>query len=321
MKMEDRMRYFAGLMSHPRRVLISLGVLGLLSLGAGCSKSSEPAPVEAELAAVESPLLDHTHNEMVILDGPKAVERAFADGSANYVQETPFRQVGFFYSSRTLGIYTHEPLSWRVRYTDGKWSDWTPVEVTWQEDDLHVGRAILAHEALELELGGAAGLQAANIEFFEEVVASTGTLTRDLPFEKAVETREAADLASGVEPLAGGDFHTVTQKIAPRSLVIPRSDWGARSTSCRTTHNPYRMAIHHTVAPATDGGDAARAMRGMQAYHIDTQGWCDIGYHFVVSQSAKIYQGRANETLMGAHVGNDNSGNVGICLIGNFQPG
>src|SRR5690554_982615 len=319
--MEDQIRHQYLPLSHPGRVLRALCMLGCLSLVAGCSKASEPAPVEAELALVESPMLDHTHNEVVILDGPKAVEQAFASGHASFVQETPFRQVGFFYSSRALGIYAHEPLSWRVRYTDGKWSGWAPVEVTWQEEDLHVGRAILAHEALELELRGAAGLQAANVEFFAEVVANTGTLTRDLPFEKAVETREAADLFSGVEPLAGGDFHTVTQKIAPRSLVIPRSDWGARSTSCRTTHNPYRMAIHHTVAPATDGGDAARAMRGMQAYHIDTQGWCDIGYHFVVSQSAKIYQGRANETLMGAHVGNDNSGNVGICLIGNFQPG
>lgn len=319
--MDDQMRYPYLPLSASRRVLSALCILGLLSVAAGCSKAGEPVPAEAELALEESPTLDHTHNAVVVLDGPKAVEQAFAAGHANFVQEQPFRQVGFFYRSDHFGAYVDDALSWRVRYTDGKWSDWAPVEVTWQEEDLHVGRAILGHEALELELRAAPGLQSASVEFFAEVVANTGTLTRDLPFEKAVEYRADTDLSAGVPGVPGGDFETVTQKVAPRSLVIPRSEWGARSTNCRSTHSPYRMAIHHTYSPATDGGDAARAMRGMQAYHIDTQGWCDIGYHFVVSQSAKIYQGRANETLLGAHVGNDNTGNVGICLIGNFQPG
>ena len=59
-------------------------------------------------------------------------------------------------------------------------------------------------------------------------------------------------------------------------------------------------------------------MRQMQNYHMDTLGWPDIGYHFCVGQDGRVYQARP-EHLIGAHVGNHNTGNIGIALIGNFQ--
>ncbi|MFB6264344.1 MAG: peptidoglycan recognition family protein [Bradymonadaceae bacterium] len=79
------------------------------------------------------------------------------------------------------------------------------------------------------------------------------------------------------------------------------------------------MTVHHTAVPADDGGNAARRMRQMQAFHIDNRGWCDIGYHFVVSKSGKIFRGRKTEQRTGAHVGGENHGNVGTALIGNFD--
>jgi MYXO-CTERM domain-containing protein len=268
----------------------------------GCSKASEPAPSESELGEQEAVQLDHEHPELVVLNSPAAVTDAFDAGTARYVRNQPFRQVGFSFSADV-----REHLESRVRFTDGHWSQWAPVEVTWQEGELHVGRVILDAEAIELELRGAAGLESAKIEFFEDVVARTEGLTSDLPlFERQQD----------------GDFVTARQGLAPSSLVISRSGWGSRNTGrCGSSHNPYRMAIHHTYAPATDGGDPAARMRQMQAYHIDTNGWCDIGYHFVVSQSGKIYQGRSTEERTGAHVGGQNTGNIGICFIGNFQPG
>lgn len=295
-----------------------VGALGFTL--AGCSNSSAPEFSEAELSAAESPVLDHVHNELILLENSAAVAQAFQKaGVAHYQQETPFQQVGLFYRAQS-----GEALQWRVRFTDGKWGAWAAVEVTWQEDDLHVGRVILEREAMELELRGATGMRWAQVEFFDKVVARRdGVLARDLPFAKPEEDRLIVDSEVLAEHVDLGDFATTRQKVAPRSLVIPRSEWGARSPGkiCGSVVAPYRMAIHHTYSPATDGADAASAMRGMQAYHMDTQGWCDIGYHFVVSQAGKVYQGRSDERRPGAHVGNQNSGNVGICLIGNFQPG
>jgi Synergist-CTERM protein sorting domain-containing protein len=171
------------------------------------------------------------------------------------------------------------------------------VELTWSEDRLHVGRVVLPRPAVSIELRGGAGLDVARVELYPERRAGDGPLARDLP------------------------FGTRRQALAPRDLVIPRAEWGARDPGrvCGDVVSPYRMSIHHTASPADDGGDPAARMRQIQAYHIDSNGWCDIGYHFVVSQSGLVFQGRSDERRPGAHVGNQNSGNVGICLIGNFQ--
>ena len=79
------------------------------------------------------------------------------------------------------------------------------------------------------------------------------------------------------------------------------------------------MSIHHTAGPYNDGGNPAARMRQMQAYHIDNNGWCDIGYHFVVSQSGVLYQGRSSLMHWGAHVGGQNHNNIGIALIGHYD--
>jgi hypothetical protein len=78
------------------------------------------------------------------------------------------------------------------------------------------------------------------------------------------------------------------------------------------------MTIHHT-ASLNSGTDEKARMRGFQAFHIDNRKWCDIGYHFVVGPSGTIYQGRSDEERTGAHVGGENTNNVGICLMGNFE--
>lgn len=211
--------------------------------------------------------------------------------------ESPFafKQVGLLFDATQSGV------RYRVQQ-QGVWSSWRSVEVTWSEGKHHVGRILLDAPAERVELRAESVLEDGRLDFWPEVVA-TSRLTRDLPV-----TRPSFDA-----PLINA--------IAPRSLVIPRSEWGARSPDkvCGVPHEPYRMSIHHTAGPTTDGPDPAARLRQIQAYHIDSNGWCDIGYHFVVTQGGALYQGISNEARTGIHVGNQNTGNVGISLIGNFQ--
>ncbi|MFW5966503.1 MAG: peptidoglycan recognition family protein [Persicimonas sp.] len=263
----------------------------------GCDGAEEPPPSETELIADESEQLDHLHGEQVVLaDGPD-----FVGEPVRYERDEPFRQVGFHY-----GTSTDEPLEWRARHTDGSWSDWKPVEVTWREDGIHVARAFPEEDALDLELRGDDGLREVKVQFYERIVARTDRLTRDLP--KVGESESDDDVA------------TTRQAVAPDSMVKTRHEWGARNPDkeCGSPHDPYRMSIHHSYSPSSDGGDPDAAVRSMQAYHIDNNGWCDLGYHFVASQSGQLYQGRLDETRIGAHVGGENTGNVGICMIGDF---
>ncbi|WP_168210493.1 N-acetylmuramoyl-L-alanine amidase [Persicimonas caeni] len=286
-------------------------IVGLVVVAlAGCSKSSEPQPAEHALVEAESAHLDHMHPNLVLLNTPQKIAGAFDGGTARYERDEPFRQVGFFYtadpSMADTNADTKQAFEYRVRLTDGQWSAWAPIEVTWYEDGIHVGRVLLDEEAGELEIRRAAGLDWLQVEFYEEIAARPGVLARDLPVEQPSER------------VQNGDYVTVQQKAIP-SYVVTRSQWGARNPSkvCGSSHDPYRQAIHHTYSPRTDG-DIHATMRGIQAYHIDSNGWCDIGYHFVVSQAGKVYQGRSREDRTGAHVGGQNSGNIGTCFIGDF---
>ena len=295
-----------------------------LSMGAGCGVDEEapltqdkpakgiqtPAPEAARIAKLDDHAgHDHTLGiRQIIRDAHQQPGDIPSDASTHLTFERPIMQVGLW-----LDGDAPESLEYRVRGLDGVWSSWSSPEVTWSEEIFHVARAILTEPAVEIEFRGGASLTSASAEFYHEVLANPDRLAVDLPLETAEDT--------GTPQLDDGDLRTRSQKIAPASLVISRANWGARSPNkiCGSVVNPYRMSIHHTASPDSDGGDPAARMRQMQAFHMDSRGWCDIGYHFVVSQSGKLYQGRSDERRPGAHVGNQNAGNIGISFIGNYQ--
>ncbi len=106
---------------------------------------------------------------------------------------------------------------------------------------------------------------------------------------------------------------------------IVRSQWGARPL--RGNHDPmgraYRITVHHTAEPMTSTGyrSSVAEVRGLQKTHQQDQGWADVGYHFIIDRSGRIFEGR-DLSIQGAHAGDSslNRGNIGICLLGNFHP-
>ncbi len=99
--------------------------------------------------------------------------------------------------------------------------------------------------------------------------------------------------------------------------IQPRSSWGAQAPRYnRPAHTPNRITIHHTVQGTNI--DGAAAVRSVQSYHRNNRGWADIGYHFLISRDGTVYEGNP-EGRQGAHVLNQNSGNLGISLIGNYD--
>lgn len=125
------------------------------------------------------------------------------------------------------------------------------------------------------------------------------------------------------------------------SGVITRAEWGA-DESLRfdaqgdevwpPAYYPAQvLTVHHT---ATRNGDIdpAATVRAIYRYHAIDQGWGDIGYHFLIDEQGRVYEGRysgedgdpAHETATGnmvtaAHVGGWNSGNLGVALLGNLR--
>jgi MYXO-CTERM domain-containing protein len=182
---------------------------------------------------------------------------------------------------------------------DGRPGAWRPLEVTWREGAQLVAIVDLDAVAAEAELR-VAGADAASLAML--------TWSAVVP-EPAVERPP-------VDDDVGASREALRDDLAALG-VQPREAWGARATRCSTADpDKYRMAIHHTVTPAMD--DPATRLRGIQTYHMDSRGWCDVGYHFLVSLDGRVWEGRPIDFL-GTHVGGQNSGNIGVSFIGCFH--
>ena len=109
--------------------------------------------------------------------------------------------------------------------------------------------------------------------------------------------------------------------------IVPRSAWGADESIRRNepeVASSVRMAIvHHTAGPNSySPSQAAAIMRGIQIYHVKSNGWNDIGYNFLVDRYGSVYEGRyggIDRNVVGAHARGFNTGAVGVAVIGTFE--
>ncbi len=76
-------------------------------------------------------------------------------------------------------------------------------------------------------------------------------------------------------------------------------------------NKPNKIIIHHS---GTDEG----TFESIKQYHVETNGWRDIGYHYLITTDGKVYGGRT-ENAIGAHTKGENTSSIGICIVGNFD--
>gem|GEM_PF-2030255 len=83
------------------------------------------------------------------------------------------------------------------------------------------------------------------------------------------------------------------------------------------------IVVHHTgerETPKSNSLSGTAKVRAIYKGHTETNGWGDIGYHYLVDKDGKIYEGRAGgDNVVGAHVYCANVGTISVAMIGNFQ--
>lgn len=120
---------------------------------------------------------------------------------------------------------------------------------------------------------------------------------------------------------------TRTLAVASEPAIVPRAGWGADES---IVQSPPRYAdtirfaiVHHTAGSNTySPADAAAVVRGIELYHVQGNGWNDIGYNLLVDRFGTVYEGRAggiDRNVIGAHALGFNTGSVGIALIGTYS--
>lgn len=118
-----------------------------------------------------------------------------------------------------------------------------------------------------------------------------------------------------------------TLSIAGSPPIVSRDAWGGnellRRNQPRYASAVRLVIVHHTATPNDYTPDQAAAIvRGIDIYHVRSNGWNDIGYNFLIDRFGRVYEGRyggITRNVIGAHALGFNTGSVGIALIGNFM--
>jgi hypothetical protein len=124
----------------------------------------------------------------------------------------------------------------------------------------------------------------------------------------------------------------------PAAIDYSRADWGCderlryvgdRELQPRMFVAVEKLVVHHTVTPE-NFDDALAEVRALYTYHTRILGWGDIGYHVLIDQFGRAYEGRHGRgdtagrevfspDVVGAHASNHNFGTCGVALIGQFH--
>ena len=158
----------------------------------------------------------------------------------------------------------------------------------------------------------------------------------------AINTTDGPAVATGSRP---------SNAAAAAAPCRSRADWGADESISgwakgdTPTYFPLQtLTVHHTAGSNDLNQDYSATVRAIYSYHVQTNGWSDIGYQYLVDGHGVVYEGRSSGhtsrsclhdggdgsdfahqsgtdyIVTAAHVANYNSGNAGVALMGCYEP-
>jgi hypothetical protein len=249
--------------------------------------------------------------DRVVLEDQQIVDLFGAGGTTDPVRTSEgFRRLGFLWDATEDGAF-----ELRTSVDGIVWSSWRVPEVVSVEEQARAGHA----DAIQ-NVGPEGSIAGDPRAFFYQLRAPAGVA---LPTFMVIEP--LADIPPFVveeldvpDPDRGVAFFDVRSTPIGSVRIYSRADWGARAPRCASgSTTPTRATIHHTVTPTNDSMTPQARLRQIQSFHMNSRGWCDIGYNYLISRDGRVWRARGAQTL-GAHVSNANSGNVGISFIGTY---
>lgn len=242
-----------------------------------------------------------------------------ADGSYHFLIKAPIPFTSFGVGWQTSENEQYPVSSYIVKYRskikDQVWGKWfeeegyvksndTPTGLYWT--DLLFMDNELQHHEIELIITPPSGVSLSYVRLALIDITSTETIPEDIN----INSKEASTI----------------QDCPALPTINGRSTWCGSYTACHNTTSYTNITathtvIHHGASPDTYT-DGAAVVRSYWNYHVNTLGWADIGYNYLLDKLGNIYQGRYNPNMpntdvKGAHAGNANSGSIGINFLGN----
>ncbi len=235
---------------------------------------------------------------------------------ANLDSTARFSAVGVTWTRDPAVAGVHVQVRTHAR---GQWSDWTDMDALDTAPD-----------------DGSADVTGHPVRASSEPLwagASDGVQTRvdvpegaKAPADLKVELIDPGTSAADAHP--GGRLPASSASAeAAMPAIITRAQWGA-DESMRPCFTGYVDTVkvgfvHHTDTSNNYGpGDSAAIVRSIYAYHVQSNGWCDIGYNYLVDRYGQIFEGRwggIDRAVLGAHTGGFNTDSFAASLIGTFS--
>jgi flagellar hook assembly protein FlgD len=111
--------------------------------------------------------------------------------------------------------------------------------------------------------------------------------------------------------------------------ITRRPGWGADESIVRAqpsfADSLELSVVHHTAGTNSySASQSAAIVRGIQRYHVLSNGWNDIGYNYLVDKYGRIFEGRGGgliQNVIGAHAQGFNTGSVGVAVLGTYGSG
>lgn len=102
--------------------------------------------------------------------------------------------------------------------------------------------------------------------------------------------------------------------------IVSRAQWGARPPKSSPTAFARRdgVSFHWQGPPmgAYPVGVSANYVRGYQNHHMNTNGWNDIAYNYLINRYGEIFEGRGFNARSAANGTNDsNARYIAICFM------
>lgn len=111
----------------------------------------------------------------------------------------------------------------------------------------------------------------------------------------------------------------------PKPEFIVRSSWGSSFGLNENIFKPpasytdvSHLIIHHSAGTNTSSNWPG-VVASIFDFHVNTNGWQDIGYNWLIDPNGIIYEGRGGgDNVRGAHMCGYNNNTMGVCILGTY---